>query len=274
MEVYMLNNRLILGFLIILMIPFITGCLTTTETDSAMKATSGSGVLSVSITDVPLQNIQRLNVKIAEVSVKKIMTDESEQWIELKTDVPMFNIVDYRNGILYMLASKQMEPGFYKQFRIRFLEAELVENGVIKEMMISEDFSEGLILNYEFEMTSKKDVSIVMDLDLERSVIQNGDNYTFYPVINVNEKEKAGSISGRVYPIDSLAKVEAYNTDGVRVNATIIRSDGSFVLAYLTPGSYNLMVIASGYEIDTSIKNVIVKPNIITPGIKVNLSAE
>ncbi|MCK5685271.1 DUF4382 domain-containing protein [bacterium] len=268
-----MTKKRIMTYLLLMMLPFITGCLTS-DTDMSLKTSTGSGVLTVSMTDVPLQNVQRLNVKISEVSVKKILTGEVEEWVQLKSDVPMFNIMDYRNGIMYMLGNKQMEPGIYSQFKIKFIEAELVENSVIHEMEISENFTEGVFLNYNFEVTETTDIDVVMDLDVERSVTENNGTYTFTPVIRVTEKSKAGSISGKVYPADSLAKVEAYNNDGERVSASIIRSDGSFVLAYLPPGSYDLMIISNGYEINTSAKNIIVRAGIITPGLQINLTSD
>jgi len=173
-----------------------------------------------------------------------------------------------------MLGNKQMEPGRYTQFKIKFIEAELVENSVIHDMDISENFTEGLIINYDFEVSDTSDVDVVVDLDVERSVIQNNEEYIFSPVLRITEKSKAGSISGRVFPADSLAKVEAYSNDGERISASIIRSDGSFVLAYLPPGTYDLMVIATGYEIDTTAKNIVVRAGIITPGLKINLTSD
>jgi hypothetical protein len=267
-----LKKQKLLNLLLVFILPFITGCVTQ-NSDIMSKTITGTGKVIISMTDdVPLQNIQRLEVKIAEVSLKRVLTDESEEWILVNQDIPMFNIMDYRNGLLYLLGNKTLPPGHYTQIRLKFEQAVLVKDSILHDMDIPQSYKDGVTYNYEFDHVITADMDLVADLDIEGSVIENNGKYTFEPRIRITEKKKAGSISGRVSPKESHAKVIAYDKNGVKVSTTLIRDDGSFVLSYLPPGTYNLVVIANGYEINTSAKNIPVQAGIITPGININLA--
>src|SRR3989344_3989033 len=62
-----------------------------------------------------------------------------------------------------------------------------------------------------------------------------------YIATNHNGEEEFGSISGKVVPIDSGAKIQI-EQNNLLIAETTIDSNGYYVLTNITPGIYNLII--------------------------------
>ena len=73
--------------------------------------------------------------------------------------------------------------------------------------------------------------------------------------ISIVLEEQPGSVSGRIYPIDSNAKVGLYQGVIKLIVESTIESDGSFLIEEVPTGDYLLRVSASGFG-SQEIKNI------------------
>ncbi|MCZ7584686.1 MAG: DUF4382 domain-containing protein [Deltaproteobacteria bacterium] len=113
-------------------------------------------------------------------------------------------------------------------------------------------------------MGDDEDKIIVMDFDVRKSVHEQGNGqYNMNPVVRIFEADAVGTISGETDPAVPRAVVYAFPADTFggdnfddAANSAIVRDDGSFTLAGLPPGSYDIVVAADGYETAVYVEDV------------------
>ncbi|MDQ6814280.1 MAG: hypothetical protein M3040_11115, partial [Bacteroidota bacterium] len=115
-----------------------------------------------------------------------------------------------------------------------------VVNGVASPLKLKKNI---VVINLENEKVEQNDVEHVkiwIDIDAGRSIRKNGAELEFEPGVNAFSKDKAGSIEGRIMPLDARAVVMSIN--GTDTSTAKPGREGEFKIVGLKAGNYKLVV--------------------------------
>lgn len=249
-----------------------------------------TGTLGVSMTDAPACGYDAINVTVQKVSVMKSgATGDSEgDWIDipLKDGRPIrVNLLDLTNGILQELGEAPLAEGRYTQMRL-LLDPNTGANSLANSIVLTGDVvkeeihldtpsavQSGIKLIKPFEVKAGERVDLVLDFDACKSIVTAGNNpasdrkkYLLKPVIEVLPKLVSG-IDGYIDRelVASNVAISAQQ-NGVIVRSTVPKDSGEFVLAYMAPGVYDVVMTADGRA------TAVVASVEVTEGKTVNLS--
>ena len=225
--------------------------------DSGNSA-SMPGTLGVSLTDAPACGFDAVNVTVRGVRVHQsaTATDSDAGWATITLNPPRkINLLDLNNGVLEALGTTPLAAGRYTQLRLMldpntgmgFANSVVPTGGVQTALATPSAVQSGIKLINEFVVAPGQRVDLVLDFDACHSVVLRG-NGTFglKPVIKVTPMLLNG-VSGFVDTalLGSSVLVTAQQ-NGVIVQTTAPRPDGSFLLARLAPGNYDVVFTANG----------------------------
>ncbi len=225
----------------------------------------GEGSLSLSLTDSAINSVEKVWVTISEIQVHS----SDEGWIPLESEVILPLTVDLltlQNGNSESLGLSDIPEGHYTQIRLYLgtvIELEmddppLYPNCVLvgneyHELTIPSGFQSGIKLIHPFDIESGFTYELTLDFDASRSIHKTGTGvYKMRPTIKVVATASSGSISGQTEPGATVMAQQALTEacGGIDLAQTTTASDdGSYQLAYLEPGIYNIVVILDGFLI-------------------------
>ena len=220
------------------------------------SSTPTTGV-QVRLKDAP-GNFQHVNVTISAVQV----VDASNGVTTISNSPQTFDLLALQN-VDAVIGTASLPPGNYTQIRLIVSSASVVDNnGVTHAVTVPSGSQTGIKLVDNFTITQGQLTAITLDFNAAQSIVQTGNSaspqgirYILKPVIKVVAVVISGQISGIVQdsatnqPIASTsnALVTAYPagspTDGTvpaSATATVSATDGSYTLAPLPAGSYDL----------------------------------
>lgn len=222
------------------------------------NSVSMPGTLGVSLTDAPACGFDEVNVTVRGVRVHQSATAAATDagWATITLNPPRkINLLDLNNGVLEALGTTPLAAGRYTQLRLMldpnmgmgFANSVVPTGGVLTALATPSAVQSGIKLINEFVVAPGQRVDLVLDFDACHSVVLRG-NGTFglKPVIKVTPMLLNG-VSGFVHTnlLGSNVMVTAQQ-NGVVVQTTAPRSDGSFLLARLAPGNYDVVFTANG----------------------------
>jgi hypothetical protein len=223
----------------------------------------GSGTLGVSLTDSPACGFDEVNVTVSKVRVHQ-SGDASENaggWSEITlSPARKINLLDLTNGVLESLGETALPAGHYTQLRLVLVAnngSSATNNSIVLTsgtpageiaLITPSAVQSGIKLVHEFDVAAGLRVDLVLDFDACKSVVAlgNGD-YLLKPVIKVIPTELNG-INGFV----DASLLGSNVTVSAQLNGTVVRSTvpvastGSFFLARLAPGNYDVVFAADG----------------------------
>jgi hypothetical protein len=257
---------------IVLITPFLfTSC---NEDDNA---TSGNGTLKLSITDAPIETdgIVAVNIGVKEVQYH-IKDNQWQSFEEFEADT--FNLLELTGGTSELLGQFELGAGTYTQ--LRFIldapegeQASAIanpgcylefEDGTTQPLFVPSGAQTGYKATGDFTVPVNGQVSVTADFDARKSVVKAGvsGKYILKPTIRLVVDNQAGSIAGTVtnipegseimvyaYENDAYAEEEAAEPEEEAVrfpNAVTSREvdeSGDYKLAFLAPGTYDLVVV-------------------------------
>lgn len=232
---------------------------------------NSKGKATVGVTDaaVDAENVTGVYLAVSEIQAR---SNSEFQTIATFDSPEPFNVMAYQNGEVYALGEGEIEAGTYDE--IRFILDDASESSYITfddETSATIDVPSGTTSGYkvkgDFEIASNGQTNIIVDIDLRKALVVTGqDNYKLRPTARLIVNDATGTIKGSlnvsgedrvvVYAYaegtysdaeyDQPSEGEA-RFDG-SVNSAVVAEDGSFTLAFMQEGNYEL--VTATYELN------------------------
>jgi hypothetical protein len=166
----------------------------------------GSGTLNVYLTDAPinLDNVTAVNVVVAAMTVFPVCDAPDEdcegQLLDLvpaegSEDV-IINLLDYRDGVVILMASELVTAGLYEKIRMEITAATLVSDDDMNPD--TPDTTEDIFISsgkvdvvVPFTVSAGEESEVILDFDAALSVQVNetgNPKYILRPVINGSQR--------------------------------------------------------------------------------------
>ncbi|MCL5885246.1 MAG: DUF4382 domain-containing protein [Deltaproteobacteria bacterium] len=255
-----------------------------------------SGTAQLSLTDAPSTGESFDNVLI---TVKEVWFHKSDAagpgeagW--LKYPLPLPKTVDLArltDGVVSQILDQTLPVGNYQQIRILLADTndnnylfpynnEVIVGGLTFPLRIPAP-AHGIALVGRFQVTDGGTLRLAIDFDIGHDVVKvTRDGQTEYilkPRLRYFDLGNVGSIRGQIDPATRAAghffvfKAEQKSDDGSRYvvkRFTGIRADNTFLLSFLPPGTYD--VLLRGRDVET----VIVRGVPVTKGAITDISTQ
>jgi len=231
------NKLLILPLIVITAVSvLIAGC------DDG-TGSSGSGTLTVEMTDAPIDSADAVNVFIERVEVKR---EEDTTWTVINELQREFDLLELTNGATEVIGTTQLEPGLYPQIRL-ILSSDghsVVVDGTVHDMFVPSGAQTGIKLNVNAEIEEDIEFIILLDFDASRSVVEAGQSGMFIlkPVVKATEKAITGIIDGVANPADARPVVYAIANSDTLASTIADTTTGEFRLIGLEAGTFDVSV--------------------------------
>lgn len=221
---------------------------------------AGEGTLRVALTDAPSCGYDNVWVTVEKVRVHASggAADADAGWRDITVSpARRIDLLTLTNGVLSELGSTTLPAGKYSQIRLVLAEnsnADPLANavkptgGTEVALRTPSGQQSGLKLQANLTVEAGQTADVVLDFDACKSVVKsgNGNTYNLKPVISVAERV-ASSIQGYVTTTLTLsATTVSAQQGGSVVRSTVPDASGKFVLAFLPPGSYDVVITSDG----------------------------
>lgn len=267
----------ILAIILTMVVLTVSGC-----------STSTTGTLALKLTDAPVddENIAGVYIAINKIEVNK-STSDNANWVTVKEfdDALEYNLLDLTDGSFALLGEFELTAGQYNQ--IRFI-LDIQEqgkqppttpgcyvkftDGSTEPLFVPSGGQTGYKAVGAFEVPVNSEVEVTVDFDLRKAlhVTGQGNNqrYILKPTLRLVVDSQAGNIRGMV-TLDTTYTdviifayedgdwniseaddpVEGETRFPNAVTSSKMDNDGTYVLAYLAYGKYDLAVV--GYNGET-----------------------
>ncbi len=261
---------------------------------------AAKGKVQLYITDAPVdeENVSGVFLTIRGIEIKGMNGWEATTTFEYPIKI---KILDYQNGSAYFLTEKILPAGTYREVRL-LLDAPTEQGGVLtnpgcylayldgttKPLFVPSGAQTGYKVKGEFNIVEGGTVAVTLDFDVRKSIVKAGASNKFLlkPVIRLIANQDAAIIKG-TYTQEEIAEptrviVYAYkkgtftademNEDesGIRFNnaltSTLVSSHGSFTLAFMASGEYDLIFTAVNESEDSQTLLGLYSPETLTSG--------
>lgn len=250
--------------------------MTACNKDEDIMAMDNTGTVRLNVTDAPTDadNIEGVYITFNRVEFK-----QNGEWQEFEglTEPKTINLLALTEGKTELLGDFQIGAGEYSDVRFYLDAAEnggdaanagtyiAFADGTTEPLYVPSGTQSGYKANGEFTVPINGTVNLTADFDLRKSVVKagNSDKWILKPVIRLVVAEQAGSISGTIEGIEEETTYLVYAyANGTfaedeasipaageaqfpkAVSSTRLNADGTFTLAFLAPGTYDLVVAA------------------------------
>lgn len=236
---------------------------------------SRSGILQLNLADAPILDDSHIEGVYITINGIEYHTDGGWEAMEEFNTSRLFNLFDLRDGNFTTLGSFVLPSGHYTQ--IRFMLDAPADNGqqaanpgcyikfddnTTESLFVPSGAQTGYKATGSFDVPIDANVTITADFDVRKSVTVTGSGkYKLKPTIRLVVHDEAGKINGTLtnMPEGMTYVVYAYAegtwdanetadpvSDGVRfpnaVNSSTVKGDGTYVIAFLAEGTYDLVV--------------------------------
>jgi len=221
---------------------------------------AGEGSLRVAMADAPACGYDNVFVTVEKVRVHTsgAAADAEGGWQEVViSPAKRIDLLTLTNGLVEELGTTALPAGSYTQVRLVLASnssaaptANAVKptGGALVPLNTPSGQQSGLKLQTHFDVQAGQMMDLVIDFDACKSVVKAGGsgNYNLKPVMSVTPRLST-SVSGFVTSTLSMSST----TVSVQQNGTVVRSTapdstGRFNLAFLQPGSYDLVIVSDG----------------------------
>jgi len=255
----------------------------------ASSCSEGSEVLvSFALTDAPIDEsvVTAVNVTVSEVAINESadgnIPNGDGSWKTVTIDPPVtLNLLDLRDGLFAELGEPLVLEGGTQINQIRLgVDSVAVMEGetAVTTTMPS---STGLKISNAFQVPLSGAISVTIDFDVRKSVVDLGTEYLVKPALRAVLDNEAGKVVGTVpagvvavyaYANDAYLDAEATtaNADGLyftgAYTSALAKMDSSYVLAYMDAGVYDLYGADASGAIVAALADVTVTADATTPG--------
>jgi Domain of unknown function (DUF4382) len=239
----------------------------------------GEGKTAVFLTDAPFpfDLITRVDIHISEIGVSP-QADTSQgppAWISVARPDRIFNLLDLQNGATALLGEAEVPPGQYRAVRVTFDPARSSmtdKNGGHPAINWQAKGPDPTLFGLVEEAMAidENGEDIVIDFDVGRSFLPEGDGFIFIPFLRAITRAGSGGITGTLVrseggaPIPLAAVSIHYAVDSANMIGPLMatsRSDasGRFTAWFLRPGRYAVVPEDLGRQVVGPPKKVEVK---------------
>lgn len=261
---------------------FLLGVVATTLTmtacnkDEDIMEMDSTGTVKLNVTDAPTDAD---NVEGVYITFNRVEFKQNGEWQEFEglTAPKTINLLALTEGKTELLGDFQVGAGEYSDVRFHLEAAEnggdaanastyiAFTDGSTEPLYVPSGTQSGYKAKGEFTVPINGTVNLTADFDLRKSVVKagNSDKWILKPVIRLVVADQAGSITGTIegteedtsylvyaYANGTFAEDEASIPAAGEtqfpnaVSSTKLNADGTFTLAFLAPGTYDLVVAA------------------------------
>lgn len=212
--------------------------------------------MNVHLTDAPA-NYDAVNIDVQGLRIHYTpdTTDTADtsgehhgEWIDLPVDPMMVNLLDFQNGVDTLLASTELDPGYYQELRLVLGgNNNVVIDSTKHYMKVPSGQQSGFKVKFATQVEAGEQVDLTIDFDAHRSVHKAGNSgkYMLRPVVrafaSTSDSVQTGSIAGIVEPVEASPRIMA-RMEQDTVATTQADTTGSFMLQGLNPGNYDLLI--------------------------------
>ena len=222
---------------------------------------ASNGTLRLALTDAPACGYDAVNVTIEKVRVHKSDSagDADGGWAEIVLNpARRVNLLDLTNGVLDELGQTPLPAGKYTQLRL-VLAANTGSTPLANSVVFTDTKAEvalktpsgqqsGLKTNIDIDIAPNRLADFVLDFDACKSVVYAGTSgqYLLKPVLTMIPRYISG-VSGFVNTsVVNGTTTVSLQQGGVIIKSATPKSDGTFLLQPVAPGSYTLVLTGSG----------------------------
>lgn len=219
--------------------------------DGGSSSSDGTGTFKLFLTDKPASGeIEAVTIEFEKVMINKDDDADNEgdgSWILLNGTPGKIDLLELNNGKLQEIGVVDLDVGTYNQIRIFVKSATVTINGKEELLKLS---SEKIKLVSSFTISDGIETVLIADFNAYKSIKKTGQGYLMTPVIRLIEQKVSGAIEGVVSePVDRTVSVSAFNAGETAdaVAGTVADDNGKFIVGYLNPGKYDLLIEADGF---------------------------
>jgi hypothetical protein len=239
---------------------FISAC----SSDSSNS--DDTGTVSVSITDAPVTNADKVFLAISGITFKgpdgQVFHDLATGAVPDYTQVELTELAGTLSETL--LSNIEMTAGEYQWIRLEVVTEEdldtylVLDDGTTHELTIPS--TTGLKLNRGFTLPANGNASFTLDINLQKSLVEEASGYKLKPVIRMVDNVEVGHIAGT---IDSTLLSDNFCTDasvylfsgsdttptdingdtGPEMIANMDVSNNQYALGFVVAGDYTVSLV-------------------------------
>lgn len=217
------------------------------------------GLVRVSMTDAP-GAYDQVNVVVREVRVHAAGETDGG-WYTVRTDADTtIDLLTLANGGFVTLGDELVPAGDYDQVRLVLGDGStVVVDGVTHALTVPSGMQSGIKVQGLFTVPPGGTVDVALDFDAGRSIHETGNGkWMMRPVIRLVVLTRSGAIAGQLDPATDATVYAITGADTVA--STVPATDGTFKLAALPGGTYDVAIdVVAGYR-DTTLTGVGVAP--------------
>ncbi|MES2948004.1 MAG: DUF4382 domain-containing protein [Pseudomonadota bacterium] len=257
-----LNKTLRWNALAVLSAVALTACGGGGGSTSVTTSAGSNGSLRMALTDAPACGYDAVNVTVQKVRVHQSSSaaDADSGWSEITlTPARRIDLLSLTNGVLSELGQTPLPTGRYTQLRLVLADntaASPFANSVVPTSTKTEvalktpsGQQSGVKANIGIDIAANQMADFVLDFDACKSVVAAGNSgqYLLKPVVSVIPRYTSGA-SGFVDPAAAAGTnlSVSLQQNGVLIKTTVPDSTGKFLLQPVAPGSYTLVMAATG----------------------------
>jgi hypothetical protein len=207
--------------------------------------------VKISITDAP-GDYKNIYLHVDEVEIRN-----GGEWINFTlTQTDTFDILDYTNGNMLLLAEGQVSAATTDEIRLVLSDGNtlVLEDGSVHDLKVPSGSSSGLKIKLDVakDLQSNQTYYAVLDFDAEKSIVKKGNgDYSLKPVIRGYWEEGKGSLEGYVISTGFQASVNAINGSD-SVGSAIADVDGYYLIGGLPQATYDLSMSSTNGKTATA----------------------
>ncbi len=240
--------------------------------------------VTFNLTDAPVDSstVKAVNIVVSSVSVNESADanpgEGSWDTTELSPALSV-NLLSLQNGLIEEIGGIALTPGTQvNQIRLGVDSVTVVETDDSEHEATLPSATGFKIVN-AFQVPLSGGLTVTIDFDVRKALVKNANGYLLKPAIRAIVDGEAGKITGNngqtaavavyAYANDSYQTSEAVaGADGeVYQNAyssTLVSAEGSYVLAFMGAGTYDLYAVGSDASVVGIIQDVVVSAGATT----------
>lgn len=180
----------------------LTACQSNESENAPSGNSSGTGKLSLRLTDAPVDGADAVYVTVSGVLLHSSEHGRLEFPLDPPQQVELLSLS--KGGTVTLLDGKDVPAGRYQWMRLMVvteneMDTYLKKDGAIHELTIPSSAQTGLKLNHGFTVAADGETDYTIDFNLRNSIHQRGmGDYMMRPVLRMIDNSDMGSLQGTV----------------------------------------------------------------------------